>query len=179
MELIFVRHGETEFNKHHQLMGQRIDAPLDEKGLEQAKEVIGKLPDDFEIIYSSPLKRAAQTAEIIANHFSKAVEYNNNLKERDFGSLSGKTWHQIDEEVGAHLSELDEQLKYDYTPYGGETAEQVRSRLNTFIEEVRSKHPDSKIVVVTHYGLINLMNQMFPHKEHHKLTNTSIHKFEI
>jgi broad specificity phosphatase PhoE len=62
MELIFVRHGETEFNKHKQVMGQRIDAPLDEAGLEQAHQVLAKLPNDFVMIYSSPLKRAAQTA---------------------------------------------------------------------------------------------------------------------
>ena len=69
MELIIVRHGETEFNKQHKVMGQRIDAPLDEIGLQQARETLSKIPNDFAVIYSSPLKRAAQTAKIIADFF--------------------------------------------------------------------------------------------------------------
>jgi broad specificity phosphatase PhoE len=179
MELIFVRHGETEFNKHHQLMGQRIDAPLDEAGLEQAKEVLEKLPSDFTLVYSSPLKRAVQTAKIIADHFHKNLEVRDELMERDFGTLSGKTWKDIDDSEGIHLSEADVNLSYDYSPYGGETAAHVKARLNKFLDEVKAKHQNEKIVVVTHFGIIGMMNSLYSHKEHQKLSNTSIHKFEI
>jgi broad specificity phosphatase PhoE len=179
MELIFVRHGETEFNKHHQLMGQRIDAELDAEGLEQAKEVIAKLPKDFAKIYSSPLKRARQTAEVIAKHFDKQVEIRDDLKERDFGSLSGKSWSDIEQGMGKQLQDLDEQLKYDYSEYGGETAEQVRTRLENFLNEIKNIHQNDTVVAVTHYGLISLMNSMYPPKEHHKLSNTSVHKFDL
>lgn len=179
MELYFVRHGETEFNKHDQLMGQRVDAALDEKGLEQAHEVIAKLPKNFVIIYSSPLKRAAQTAQIIADYFNKNIQISQDLRERDFGTLSGKSWHQIDEETGKLLSEADANLTYDYRPYGGESAEQVKARLLNFLDEAKAKHANDTIVVVAHFGLIKLMNSLYPHTEHHRLTNTSVHKFEI
>jgi len=179
MELIFVRHGETEFNKHHQLMGQRIDAPLDEKGLKQAHEVLDKIPNDFTMIYSSPLKRAFQTAKIIADYFNKNVEIKQELRERDFGTLSGKTWKEIDDMVGTHISEDDVNLAYDYSQYGGETAQQVKDRLIKFLDEVKKKHEGQTIVVVTHFGIISLMNSMVPHIEHHKLSNISIHKFKI
>ncbi len=179
MELILIRHGETAFNKDHKLMGKRIDAPLDETGIEQAKEVIAKLPEDFAAIYSSPLKRAAQTAHVIADYFGKEVIYRNELVERDFGSLSGHTWNDIDKEFGGHVSKADENLEYDYTLYGGENMEHVKERLNTFLEEMKSKHKGEKVVVVTHYGLIKIMDSLYPNKQHHRLSNTSIHKYEI
>lgn len=179
MQLYFVRHGETEFNKHHQLMGQRIDAPLDEKGLQQAHEVLAKLPNNFALIYSSPLKRAAQTAQVIADYFNKNIEIKQDLRERDFGTLSGKTWTEIDQETGKPLSEADANLTYDYQPYDGESVDQVKARLQHFLDEAKAKHADDVIVAVAHFGLISLMNSLYPHTEHHKLTNTSVHKFEI
>ncbi|MBX4188401.1 MAG: histidine phosphatase family protein, partial [Candidatus Doudnabacteria bacterium] len=127
MELIFVRHGETEFNKHKQVMGQRIDALLDEKGLEQAHEVLPKLPKEFVLIYSSPLKRAAQTAQVIADYFDKNIEIRKELMERDFGSLSGKTWKEMEDETGKPMFELDSKQEYDYSEFGGESASQVKS----------------------------------------------------
>jgi broad specificity phosphatase PhoE len=179
MELYFVRHGETEFNKHHQLMGQRIDAALDETGLQQAHEVIAKLPKEFDIIYSSPLKRAAQTAKIIADYFDKNIEIRDELKERDFGTLSGKSWHDIDQETGKPLSEADANLTYDYQPYDGESVEQVKSRFTSFLDDVKAKHGDETIIVVTHFGIISIMDSLYPNKEHHKLSNTSVHKYVI
>lgn len=179
MTLYFVRHGETEYNRHHQLMGQRIDASLDSTGRQQAHQVIPKIPKDFTIIYSSPLKRAAETAKIIADFFNKNIEIRQELKERDFGKLSGMNWHEIDSIAGEALSEQDENLTYDYTKFHGESVEQVRARLQKFLDEVRVKHDKDHVVVVTHYGIINLMNTMYPHKEHHKLSNSSVHKFEI
>lgn len=179
MTLYFVRHGETDYNRHHQLMGQRIDASLDDTGRQQAHHVIAKLPKDFTVIYSSPLKRAAETAKIIADYFNKNVEISNDLKERDFGKLSGMNWHEVDIFAGEPLSVSDENLTYDYTKFHGESVAQVKGRLQNFIHEVKKKHPNENIVVVTHYGIINLMNSLYPHKEHHKLTNSSVHKFEI
>lgn len=183
MELYFVRHGETEFNKQHRAMGQRIDGELDEKGFQQAHEVIPKLPKDFTLIYSSPLKRAATTAKIIADYFNKDIRINQNLRERDFGTLSGKTWEDMETETGKPIIQLDDDLQYDYTPYGGESVAQVKARLEDFLNEVRTIHANDKIVVVTHFGIISLMNSIYPHKKHahesHTLPNTSIHKFEI
>jgi broad specificity phosphatase PhoE len=183
MELYFVRHGETAFNKQHRAMGQRIDGELDETGLRQAHEVIGKLPKDFTLIYSSPLKRAATTAKIIADYFDKNIIIDQKLRERDFGTLSGKTWHEMEEETGKPMTQLDDDLQYDYTPYGGESVAQVKARLEAFLSEVKAKHPQDKVIVVTHFGLISLMNSIYPHKKHahesHTLPNTSIHKFEI
>jgi probable phosphoglycerate mutase len=179
MQLYFVRHGETAYNRKHKKMGQRIDIGLDQKGFEQAHEVIPKLPKDFVLIYSSPLKRAAETAKIIADYFDKDIQIRRELLERDFGSLSGKTWEEMEAETGRDLQKLDGALEYDYRPYGGESAEQVRERLKNFLEDLRSRHRDDKLVVVTHYGIIDLMNELYPSRENHRLINASVHRFDI
>jgi len=66
MKIFFVRHGETDANAKKIMMGQRIDEPLNEFGRRQAEELASLLPNSFDIIFSSPLKRTAQTAEIIS-----------------------------------------------------------------------------------------------------------------
>lgn len=179
MDLLFIRHGETDLNRQHRLMGQRIDAPLDAEGLEQAVNVLGKLPEKISAVYSSPLKRAAQTAEIIAKHYGVPVNYSDYLKERDFGSLSGKTWDMIDDEIGVSLSEIDKSQEYDYTQYGGESVDQVRARLLAFLEMVKNTHNTDPVIIVTHFGLISLMNTIQPGTQQHSLSNSSIHKFKV
>lgn len=179
MELYFIRHGETNYNKHHQLMGQRVDAPLDEAGLAQAHQVIEKIPSDIAVVFSSPLQRAKITAQMIADHFGKELIIKQELIERDFGTLSGKTWEEIDKETGLSLSERDEKLDYDYEPFGGESVFSVKTRLEKFLEEVQANFPEQKIAVVTHYGIISIMNSLFHIKEHHTLTNVSVHKYEL
>jgi len=179
MEIIFVRHGETQHNKSHQLMGQRIDDPLDETGLHQASELFEKLPKKVDVIFSSPLKRALQTAQIISRHLNVPVKVSELLRERDFGTLSGKTWDEINLEEGKDLHSLDEHLQYDYRPYGGESVDQVKSRLMQFLADIKKNHAKEKIIVVTHFGMIMLMDSLYPDKNSHALGNVSVHKFKI
>ena len=94
MKFIFVRHGETEYNRLNKRMGGWIDEPLNETGLKQAEELARKLKDNFDIIISSPLKRAKKTSEIIAKKFNKKIVFSDYLKERDLGSLSGTMWKE-------------------------------------------------------------------------------------
>ncbi len=179
MEIIFVRHGETQHNKKHQLMGQRIDDPLDPEGLLQAGELFSKLPKKLDRIFSSPLKRARQTAQIISKHLNVPVTISDLLKERDFGSLSGKTWEEIEHITGRDMHSLDEHLQYDYTPFNGESYEHVKGRLLQFLDNVRKNHAKEKFLVVTHFGMIMIMDKMFPNKDSHGIGNVSIHKYKI
>ncbi len=174
-----MRHGETQHNKHHQLMGQRIDDVLDEEGLHQAADLIAKIPKDSEVILSSPLKRALQTAQIISKRLNVPVQVSDLLKERDFGNLSGKTWTQINHETGSDLHAVDEHLKYDYRKFGGESVEQVKGRLTKFLDWIKQEHGKEKVIVVTHYGIILLMDQMYPQKEHEAAGNVSVHKYKV
>ena len=66
MKIYITRHGQTDSNKERKLMGQKIDDSLNEVGIKQAKELAKSLFEEgFDIIFSSPLKRASETSEII------------------------------------------------------------------------------------------------------------------
>ncbi|MBQ3946407.1 MAG: histidine phosphatase family protein, partial [Alphaproteobacteria bacterium] len=81
-----VRHGQTDYNKEHKLQG-RLDTPLNETGMEQAKTIAESLKDiHFDVIYYSPLTRAKQTTdELIKTHSEAKVLEAKEIIERDFG----------------------------------------------------------------------------------------------
>lgn len=180
IKLLFIRHGETEFNKLGKTMGQICDESLNQEGVEQAEQVSQGLPQDIDIIFFSPLKRAKETAEIINRYLNKPFESRDELKERNYGSLSGKTWENIAViSKIENIYELDKTFRYDYRPFGGESVEEVKSRLLRFIEELKSKYDGKKVLIVTHGGLIRIMHNIFPQKERPIISNASVHEFEI
>jgi broad specificity phosphatase PhoE len=177
MELIFVRHGQTEWNKENRLLGH-TDMDLDDEGIQEARELLSRLDPDFELIYSSPLKRCRETAEIIAQHFGKKIMVSDNLLERDFGSFDGKTWKEINRETGKDMKTIDHDQKYDYRAYGGESAEQVKARVLKFLEEAK-RQPHEKALVVCHVGVIWMMYLLFPAYKRRSVSNASVHKFVL
>ena len=85
----FIRHGETDWNLAHKLMGQK-DIKLNDNGLDQAYTAAYILADqETNKIFASPLKRAQKTGEIIADICELELEIINELKERNWGSLEG------------------------------------------------------------------------------------------
>ncbi|MEK7616380.1 MAG: histidine phosphatase family protein [Patescibacteria group bacterium] len=118
MKIFVIRHGETDLNKTGILQGQRQDAELNESGREQAKQTLQALPEHvFTICFSSPLKRARQTAEIIAEHFRLPIIFRDELKEKDYGSLSGKSFEEVKKVTGVDRTTMN--TKLDLTPWGG------------------------------------------------------------
>lgn len=98
--LYFVRHGESEANVHRVFAGQ-MDAPLTEKGRQEAKAA-GEAARErhFDLIVSSPLIRAFETAKIIASEIGYPAEnivVNDIFKEHYIGDLAGKSWDAYDE----------------------------------------------------------------------------------
>ena len=93
--IILVRHGQTAWNVAQVFRG-RIDIGLDETGLKQA-ELLGKYLSrhSLEAVYSSPLKRAVQTAEAIAHHHSLAVETSPGINDIDFGEWQGLSIEEV------------------------------------------------------------------------------------
>ncbi len=160
MEVYLARHGETAKNHEKRLQGQRIDESLNEQGVEHAHEVARKVQEmglRIERIYTSRLKRAHETAEIIAQELNIPLEVLDGIEERDFGSMSGKTWQEMDEITGRNTKEEDFGLQYDYSPYdGGESVDDVRRRLSTAMDIVRSKG-DEGVLFVTHGGIVRLL----------------------
>ncbi len=151
--LYLVRHGATESNlrQPYVLQGQRGgDLALCEIGRRQA-EAAGRLLSGRPIgrIYSSPLRRALQTAEIIAATHQQPVAPVHEIIECDVGRWEGMSWPAIREQDRAAFDAF--QADIAHTPYaGGESFQQVQDRAVPAIERLARDHPADDLVVVTH-----------------------------
>ena len=156
----------------------RADIELNEEGIAQCAILAREIDPDFEIIYSSPLKRAYTTAQVIAKSTGKEIIICNELSERDFGSLSGKTWDEINTETGKDLKQITKEQRYDFRPYGGESVEQVKERIEQFLNRVRTDGY-SKVLIVCHSGIISLMRHMHEKEQLPSIPNASVHEFVL
>jgi len=151
-ELILVRHGETAWNVEEVFRG-RIDVELNETGLKQA-ELLGKYLSNtkIEAIYSSPLKRALNTAEAIARHHGLAVETAPGIIDLDFGEWQGLPNQEVNDKYGelyAAWLNSPEQV----TMPGGESLNDVRKRAMAVVDEVAGKHRGT--VVLASHRVVN------------------------
>lgn len=184
MKIYIVRHGETDLNKAKKTQGQRmdLDSSLNTEGKRQVKELMNGIDKDFDVIFTSPLKRAKETAEILAKGINAPLIIKKEITERDYGDLSGKSWAEMNELYGGKIDfrKLDFDLEYDYRPYGGECVEDVRKRFLKFIEELRKDYSDKKILIIAHGGILKLAHFLFlEEKVQHTPRNASIFVFDI
>ena len=129
--IYIIRHGQTEMNQAHALQG-RSDQPLNENGIRQAQEAakgFGSLR--FDRVYSSPLGRAIQTAEIVAPGVPIVVD--DRLIEMDYGPYEG-----VDlTDMPAELIEFFRDFVHNPAPEGMEQLSSVVKRSGAFIEEIK------------------------------------------
>jgi probable phosphoglycerate mutase len=177
MRIIAIRHGETGLNCENRLTGW-VDDDLTLKGREQALALANNLDEDFELIVSSPLLRAINTAKTIAAKHPCRMVFDANLRERNFGSLNGKSWAEIETEIGQDLRHLDVDLMaYDYRPYGGESVGEVTARIKEFLRTALELSGGRDLVAVTHGGVIKLLYTLLASDGRKPITNCSEHVF--
>ncbi len=176
MKIYFVRHGKTEYNGSGRMTGQ-TDIPLTEEGIEQAEQAADTMPSEVTALYSSDLMRCKQTTEILNRKLNLPVTYDPRLRERDFGSLAGKYWKDLDSDGSTMARDVAQ--KYDYRPYGGESVEDVHSRVRAFLEEMKRSHPDGVIVAVTSAGIIRALHDVLNGQAPEIVHNSSFHEFEF
>jgi probable phosphoglycerate mutase len=153
-ELIFIRHGETQWNIEGRVMGQ-LDSPLSRRGEKQALAIARRLSRiQIAALYSSDLGRALQTANAIANKFNIAVRLDKSLRERNMGVFQGLTR----EEKKAQYAQVWKESKAigaDYIiPGGGESLNQRLARSIEVMNRLADDHPNETIVVVSHDGIL-------------------------
>ena len=183
MKILFVRHGITKNNKLKVLNGQRGNEPLEPEGFAQARETAKKLPDDLVKIYASDMIRTIQTAETINEMLGLEITTCPELREVDFGSLTGKPY----KDSAGNFLDLPgfswkdwENLNYDLTPLQGESASDVKNRVLKFIDYVKKIHKaDDKILVVTHGGILRLLYFVYKNQIMGRVENASVHEFEF
>ena len=151
LKIYLARHGQDEDNVKGILNGHR-DKPLTLLGQDQAKELANKINEagiQIDKIYSSPLKRTRQTAEIIAGTLSlNKPELLDLLIERDFGIMTGRLMNEIEAICAPDIIKADV-VTYFLSPEGSETFPQLLERGHKIINEIKSKHSDGNILLVT------------------------------
>jgi probable phosphoglycerate mutase len=152
--IYFVRHGETILTPTRKFSGTgALDPELTADGLAQAERVAAEVAKlEPEVLISSPLKRARQTADAISRATGLRVIDDTDWYELSFGSWDGKSI----EEVKAETPE-DYQAwvnSSSYRPGGGESYDEAAVRIDAAMEKVLSQYPGQKVVVVTHNGVI-------------------------
>ena len=146
--IYIVRHGQTDWNKLGKNQGQ-TDIPLNETGINQAYELKEVLKDyNFDLVFSSPLKRALETAIIVAG--DKTIT-DDRLKERGNGILEGKTSDEIQDILEKENIDIND---FEEDRLGIESVKHLQERINSFLDEILEKYKGKNILIVTHAGTI-------------------------
>jgi probable phosphoglycerate mutase len=149
-KIILLRHGESTSNQHHRLTG--VSNPeLTLKGREQAKRAakfIKQKYNPIDLLYTSPLKRAAATAEAVGKRIKTPVQISDLLIETDFGDWEGMNREQ--------LQSKQEWETYSQDPFhfhfpGGESPQVVKERVLQFKRDLTLNQSWNKALLVTHY----------------------------
>jgi broad specificity phosphatase PhoE len=141
LEVVLVRHGETEWSRAGKHTG-RTDVPLTEHGRLQAQAVGAALSDrEFALVLSSPLGRALETCRLAG--FGERAELRDELMEWDYGAYEGRTTSEIREQRPGWT------LWRDGVP-AGETVEQVGARVDRVLDEMRSLEGDALLFAHGH-----------------------------
>lgn len=162
-----VRHGETDFNKNKIIQG-RFDIPLNDLGKEQAKKTSKNFADiNFDIIISSPLKRALETAHIIASqiNYTDDIIIEEAFIERNFGEADGKN-------VDLYVDDI-----FKDNVKGLEKEEEIKQRIFSGIDRVCKTYENKNIMVVCHsHSIKAMLASVNPNEYNFKtfLTNCSI-----
>lgn len=151
MNLILVRHGETQHNAEGRVLGRGGSGPgLNQRGRDQAAAAAGALSDKaITAIYSSPLPRAVETAERISQELDVPVRTEDSLAEMDVGKLEGLTT----DEMRAQYPELMAMWGRDPGSVqmpGGESLAQLQERMWQVAQTILGRHVEDSVVVVSH-----------------------------
>lgn len=156
MELYIFRHGRTVWNAAGKIQGS-TDIELTEEGRQMAEETAKNIKNiHFDAIYSSPLKRAYETACILKGNRQMEVVKDDRLRELNFGVLEGTSFMNI-KEGGAdgRYSVFFTRPELYERPEGGESLEELCERGHSFLEMLYETYPeDARIMIVAH-GAMN------------------------
>jgi probable phosphoglycerate mutase len=154
MLLFLVRHAESTWNRQKRIQGQK-DPPLSPYGRQEARRLARRFTKKlkFAAVYTSPLKRAHQTAEIIVGKKRKIV-CDDGLREIGLGVWEGKTVSQVKKAYG------DDFAKWAQRPsrvviQGGEPFRDFVARVKSAMRAIERKHRDGNVLLVCHGGVIS------------------------
>ena len=152
-KIIFVRHGQTEWNVLGRYQGQ-TDIALSPLGIEQAEKLAAHFPvDKMEAVYSSDLARAMKTASCVADRFGLTVESRPELRELNFGDWEGLTYDEIVAKWPDALNNFFQHPDVLEIPHG-ESFPKLRERALDAVEKIVACHPNQTVAVFAHGAIL-------------------------
>jgi broad specificity phosphatase PhoE len=149
--ILLARHGETDWNSERRWQGH-ADRPLNDAGREQARDLAETLAGrTIDVVYSSDLTRAHETALIVAEQLGLPVEVDADLREVDVGDWSGRVHTEIEEIDPAGYRRWQEGGK---GWNGGESYQEMGERVVAAVLRLAARHPGQTVLIVTHGGSI-------------------------
>jgi 2,3-bisphosphoglycerate-dependent phosphoglycerate mutase len=160
--LYLIRHGQSDFDwageRWTSARGDQWNPPLSDTGREQAallaKRLLVMELEPFHV-YSSPLRRAAETAEAFARASWTEVTFDDELVEAHIGGWEGKPFEEIIESDPGVVQHIRHQRPIWHRAPGAEHAERFRERVRGAVDGLLSKHPDENLLLFVHGGVIN------------------------
>jgi probable phosphoglycerate mutase len=165
--ILLARHGETDWNREGRFQGW-ADPPLNDAGRAQARELAGRLRDTrFDAVYSSDLRRAHETADIVAAPHDVPVVTDPGLREIDVGSWSGLTRAEIEERFpGAQH-------------HDGESREDHLARVLAAVERIARAHVGERILIVSHGGSLRALRRHAIGEPMHPMENCGVYELHF
>ena len=154
--LLLIRHAESSWNAADRWQGHG-DPPLSDRGRAQANALARELArETIDVLVSSDLRRAAETAAILGKARGLRPESTPRLRELDLGDWEGLTRDQIERTAGDALRRFDAG-DLDVRPGGGENLRELAQRAFSVVSELVDAHPGRHLTVVTHLGVIRAL----------------------
>jgi probable phosphoglycerate mutase len=177
MQLILIRHGESVANQMGVVQGH-FDSPLNERGKAQAGALAeGLAHERFDAIYASDLARAHETGRTLADRLGLGLNVDARIREIDVGIFSGLSWQNIAERYPEEHRRFVDSGDWATVPKA-EGVEATRSRLDSFLGEIKALHPAGRVAIVAHGAILRrmihiLLDIPFPSGIFFELHNTS------
>ena len=155
-EIILIRHGETEWNSQKRMQGHS-NSDLSLVGQAQI-QALGQWMKNvpFDLIYSSDSLRAKQTAESITQFSGHELQFDQRLREKNLGVFEGLTSEEA-RERHPEVFRLFKTAGSKYVIDEGESTQQLQDRALEIVNEIRIKHPEERVLLVTHGGFIRVV----------------------
>ena len=155
-EIIFIRHGETEWNSQQRMQGHS-NSDLSSVGQAQI-QALGQWMKNvpFDLIYSSDSLRAKQTAEAITQFSGHELQFDQRLREKNLGVFEGLTSEEA-RERHPEVFRLFKTAGSKYVIDEGESTQQLQDRALEIVDEIRIKHLEERVLLVTHGGFIRVV----------------------
>jgi broad specificity phosphatase PhoE len=152
---VLIRHGQSTWNREHRIQGQ-LDPPLSEEGRRQAALVGRRFSGrSFAGFYSSDLRRAFETAELIGTALGARPQPETSLREIFLGDWEGLRTEEIAERFPEAWARWVEEPDWDVVP-GGEGAALFDARVAGALDDIFRRHAHGDVLVVTHGGVIQV-----------------------